>query len=71
MMKVNTRLIIFVLVILAVGVIFAVPYLDFGKGSTDSGQFPNKFTTTDQPAEKLKQALGQGRPVFLEFYAKW
>ncbi|HWI54915.1 MAG TPA: hypothetical protein VNT57_04440 [Desulfobacteria bacterium] len=76
MMKLNPRLVIFVLVILAVGVIFAVPYLNQGsnspgKSSPGLDQVPAKFSTTDRPAEKLRQAMAQGTPVFLEFYAKW
>lgn len=70
-MKVNPRLIIFILVILAVGVIYVVPYLNPGNDSPESGQMSGQFSTTDKPGEKLQQALNQGRPVFLEFYAKW
>lgn len=75
-MKLNSRLIIFVLVILAVGVIFVMPSLNPGEnspgqGSPDSGEIPARFSTTDSPKEKLSQAIAQGKPVFLEFYAKW
>lgn len=73
-MKTNARLIIFALVILAVGAIFVIPYLDpAGKAPTltegSEGKAPDKFTLTERPAEKLEKALQDGRPVFLEFYA--
>ena len=62
-MKVHVKAIIFVLVILAVGVIFAVPYFNSGPGPV------GKFAVTPNPAEKIKLAGEKGRPVFLEFYS--
>lgn len=62
-MKTNARLIILVLVIMAVGVIFVMPYLDA------TGKAPDKFALTERPIEKLDKALQAGRPVFLEFYS--
>lgn len=62
-MKTSMKLIIFVLVLLAVGAIFAVPYFDRGQGKF------KEFSTTAQPVEKLQQAAQKGRPVFLEFYS--
>ena len=62
-MRVNVRMIIFVLVVLAVGAIFVIPYMDPG---AENGE---KFATTAEPAVKLDQAREKGRPVFLEFYS--
>jgi len=59
-MKANVKAVIFILVILAVGVILVIPYLDTG---------PGKFAVTPDPAGKLKLAAAKGRPVFLEFYS--
>lgn len=62
-MKANARLIIFALVIFAVGIVFAVPYLKPADKSL------KKFTVTEQPARKLQAALDNGKPVYLEFYS--
>lgn len=62
-MKTNFRLIIFVVVVLAVGVIFAVPYL------SPESSLITKSTVTPDPVKKLAQAATDGKPVFLEFYS--
>ena len=62
-MKTNARLVILALVILAVGAVFAIPYLD------PAGKAPDKFTLTENPGEKLNKAVQEGKPVFLEFYS--
>lgn len=62
-LKINSRLIIFVLVVLAVGAIFATPYLSPVEPKI------SKFTVTPNPVEKLAQATADGKPVFLEFYS--
>lgn len=62
-LKVNVKVIIFILVVLAVGAIFVIPYLTTEEGKT------GEFATTPQPAAKLQQAVDKGKPVFLEFYA--
>ncbi len=62
-MKTKVKIVIFVLVVLAVGVIFAVPYYNARTGRV------RQFTVTPQPAEKLRQAAENGRRVFLEFYS--
>ncbi len=62
-MKVNFRVIILVLVVLAAGVIFVFPYINSGQ---EGGQH---FATTPDPAEKFAGAAEAGKPVFLEFYA--
>lgn len=62
-LKLNFRLIIFVLVVLAVGVIFVTPYLTPVKPEI------TKFTVTPDPVKKLTQAAADGKPVFLEFYS--
>lgn len=59
-MKLNSRLIIFVLVVLAVGAIFVIPYL--------SPMNP-EFSVTPDPVTKIAQAAADGKPVFLEFYS--
>lgn len=60
-MKLNARVIILAVVVLAVGVIFVVPYLSFGS--------EGEFVVTPQPAAALREAKEAGKPVFLEFYA--
>ena len=62
-MKISVKVIIFVLVVLAVGAVFVIPYL------TPEGGKMREFATTPQPAAKLQQAVDKGKPVFLEFYA--
>lgn len=62
-MKINYRLVIFALVILAVGAIFVTPYLSPVKPKI------TQFTVTPEPAKKLAQAAAEGKPVFLEFYS--
>jgi len=66
--RVNVKALIFVIVILAVGIIFVIPYLNPGPGEL-SGNGGREFSLTTQPAEKLQEAKAAGRPVFLEFYA--
>ena len=61
-MKVNIRIIILVLVVLAVGVIFVIPYLSPGQ---EGG---SQFATTPDPAGKFAGAAETGKPIFLEFY---
>lgn len=61
-MRKNFRLVIFVLVILAVGAIFAIPYLN--------PKTP-EFAVTPDPVNKLAQAAAAGKPVFLEFYGSY
>jgi mitochondrial fission protein ELM1 len=51
-----------VLVILAVGAIFAIPYLN--------PKTP-EFAVTPDPVNKLAQAAAAGKPVFLEFYGSY
>ena len=60
-LKLNARAIILALVVLAVGVIFVVPYLSFGS--------EGEFVVTAQPATALREAKEAGKPVFLEFYS--
>ncbi len=79
-MRINVKAVILALVVLAVGAIFVLPYLDPGPGR-DGLQGPGKpgdraqsesgrqFAVTPHPAEKLQEAKEKGRPVFLEFYA--
>lgn len=57
----NKKVIILGIVILAVGCIFAYPYLRKSPIT--------KFAVTPQPAAKLEQAVQNHRPVFLEFYS--
>lgn len=67
-MKVNAKLVIFVLVVLAVGTVFIIPYLNNEAGNERQlGQ--RQFATTPDPGKKLNEAKAAGRPVFLEFYA--
>ena len=61
-MKVNIRIIILVLVVLAVGVIFVIPYLNPGQ------EGESQFATTPDPAGKFAGAAEAGKPIFLEFY---
>lgn len=61
--KLNSRIIIFALVLLAVGTIFAAPYLSPVKPKI------SQFTVTPEPDKKLAQAAAAGKPVFLEFYS--
>lgn len=59
-MKGRKKIILFA-VLLAIGVIFAVPY--FGKHEI------KKFAVTTHPVAKLEDAIRNRRPVFLEFYS--
>lgn len=62
-MKTNVKMLILVFVVLAVGVIYVIPY--FNPVESGVGQ----FSTTSQPGQKLKIAVEKSQPVFLEFYA--
>ena len=68
-MKVNPKMVIFAVVVLAVGAIFAIPYL---KKYAGNGGKPGtrQFATTPNPVKKLTEAKAKGQPVYLEFYAK-
>lgn len=68
-LKVNIRIVVFVLVVLAAGIIFVIPYLDPGPGGESGKNSTRSFAVTPNPGEKLEAAQAQGRPVFLEFYA--
>ncbi len=77
-MRVNVKAVILALVVLAVGAIFVIPYLDPGPGRDDLQGKPGDraqsesrrhFAVTPHPAKKLQEAKEKGRPVFLEFYA--
>lgn len=60
-MRLNAKVIILAMVVLAVGFIFVAPYLDFGS--------EGEFVVTPQPATALREAKEAGKPVFLEFYS--
>lgn len=60
-MKLDKKVITLFAVVLAVGVIFAVPYFTKSKIT--------KFAVTPQPAVKLEEAIQNKKPVFLEFYS--
>jgi len=67
-LKVNPKLVIFAVVVLTVGAIFVVPYLnnDAGNGGKPGTR---QFATTPNPVKKLDEAKADKRPVYLEFYA--
>ena len=54
--------IVLTLVLVAVLVVLAKPYL-FATQSV--------FATTPEPYQAYQQALSNGEPIFLEFYATW
>lgn len=51
--------------IVAIGFIMLAPQLGLKE------KVVGKFAVTPRPAEALAAAEKSGRPVFLEFYAKW
>lgn len=61
MLRLNYRIIILAVVVLAAGVIFVMPYLNPGSES--------EFAVTPEPVAALQAAKAAGKPVFLEFYA--
>ncbi|WP_418790791.1 hypothetical protein [Phosphitispora sp. TUW77] len=61
-MKINRIKIILILIVLALGVIYAVSYINSGRESA------GKLTATSDPAGKFAKAVETGKPVFLEFY---
>lgn len=65
-MKRNVRTIIFAVVLLAVGAIFAIPYLN--TDAVSPGKKLQKFTVTEHPVNQVNEAVKNGKPVYLEFY---
>ncbi len=61
-MNKKSKKIILTIVLVAVLGILAKPYF-----------FPNEkaFAVTPKPYQAFKQAMENGQPVFLEFYASW
>lgn len=69
-MRINFKMVILVLVIFAIGFIFAIPYIKPAPdktGRSEQGGIKKEYAVTPRPAEKLQEAKGKNRPVFLEF----
>ncbi|ADG83413.1 thiol:disulfide interchange protein DsbD [Thermincola potens] len=62
MSKTGRIIILAVLVIVIIGIMAAPSFMSKGE---------EKFTVTPNPADAFAKAKGQGKPVFLEFYASW
>lgn len=62
-MKYKT-VILAVVLVLAIGVL-AKPYIPFLNPEND------EFQVTPEPLNVYEEAMAQGEPVFLEFYASW
>lgn len=63
-MKIHPKSVIFILVVLAVGAIFVIPYFN-----NNEKPGTRQFATTPNPVKKLDEAKADKRPVYLEFYA--
>ncbi len=61
------KIILAIVILLAVGVI-ARPYIPFL--SPESGE-KGAISVTPQPYSAYEEALQEGKPIFLEFYASW
>lgn len=65
----KTKLGIIAMVILvSLGLVYLPQVL---KGAPPSSQEITQFQITPKPREAYERALKGGRPIFLEFYAKW
>ena len=59
------RKIILAVVILLVAGVIARPYIPFLNPEEEA------FSVTPQPYSAYEEALEEGKPIFLEFYASW
>lgn len=59
------RILFLAVLIVVVALIMLAPQLGLNKKAV------GKFAVTPRPAEAMAAAEKSGRPVFLEFYAKW
>jgi len=60
------KIILAIVILLAVGVI-ARPYFPF----LNPGEEEGAYSVTPQPYSAYEEALQEGKPIFLEFYASW